>query len=242
MRLIVCAFLAAAVAAASPAAAQAPSEAAVIDAFGKIAFGTEYSDDSDPRLQKWTGPVRWRAYEYVELAEDERQFLDRHIARLARLTGLDFVPAATGAEANFVILFVPEWRYRRTIERQLAPSRLHLLDRLAGTSCLGLLRNHRITHVIEDAVAIIPVERARARGLMRSCIAEETTQVLGLLNDSSEVPGTLFDDNGTARDLTPLDEIMLRLLYQPEMRPGMSRAEALSTARSLLPRLLSPPR
>lgn len=106
----------------------------------------------------------------------------------------------------------------------------------ASTACLGFLRHHRATFAIKFAVAIIPVERARARGLMRSCIAEETTQVLGLLNDA-EVPGTLFNDAGDARDLTPLDEMLVRLLYHPSLRPGMRRAEALEAARRALPSL-----
>jgi hypothetical protein len=159
------------------------------------------------------------------------------MARLARLTGLEVAPAASWPEANFVVLFVSEDRYRATIERYVARSRRHLLPRFLTTACLGLLRHDRATFEIEDAVAIIPLDRARARGLVTSCIAEETTQVLGLLNDSDEVPGSLFNDQGAARDLTPLDELMLRLLYHPRLRAGMRRPEALEIAREVLPAL-----
>jgi hypothetical protein len=213
-----------------------PSDAAILDAFGKIALGNEFVAEADPRLQKWVQPIRWRAYEYVPLAEDERAFLERHIARLARLTGLDVAPAPRWPESNFIILFVPEERYEATIERYIAPGRRNMLVRFARTSCIGVLRHHRVTFEIEFAVAIIPVERARARGLMQSCIAEETTQVLGLLNDS-EVPGTLFNDSGDARDLTPLDEMLVRLLYDPGLKAGMRRGEAMAAARAALPKL-----
>ena len=221
-----------------PAAARAdaPSDAAILDAFAKIAFGGEYEAKPDPRLQKWAQPIRWRAYEALPLAVDERAFLERHMARLARLTGLEFAPAPTWPEANFLILFVSEDRYEATIERYLAPARRHLLGRLAATACLGLQRHHRASFEIELAVAIIPVERARGRGLMNSCVAEETTQVLGLPNDA-EIPGTLFNDSGDARDLTPLDEMLVRLLYDPALKPGMRRDEALAAARAVLPRL-----
>ncbi len=218
------------------AAADPPSDADILDAFGKIAFGNEFVAEADPRLQKWVQPIRWRAQEYVPLEGSERGFLERHIARLARLTGHDIAPAESWPQANFVVLFVSEERYEAAIERYLAPRRRHLLPRLARTSCLGLLRNHRITSAIEFAVAIIPVERARARGLMSSCIAEETTQVLGLLNDA-EVPGTLFNDAGHARDLTPLDELLVRLLYDARLEPGMRRDEAIAIAREALPKL-----
>lgn len=216
------------------ASAEPPSDATVLDAFGKIAFGNEYVSEADPRLQKWAQPIRWRVYQELSLESGERSFLDRHLERLRRLTGLAFSEAERWPEANFLVLFVSEERYASWIERYMAPSRRHLLARLAGTSCLGFLRHHRITFEIELAVAIIPVERARARGLMNSCIAEETTQVLGLLNDA-DVPGTLFNDASDARDLTPLDELLLRLLYDPRLKSGMRRREALAIAREVLP-------
>lgn len=219
-------------------AAELPAPAAILDAFAKIAFGNEYVAEADPRLQKWTKPIRWRAYEAVVLDAAERAFLARHITRLARLTGHDFAPAESWPEANFVVYFVSEQHYEAAIERYLAPDRRHLLPRLAGTACLGVQRNHRLTHEIEYAVAIVPVERARARGLMQSCIAEETTQLLGLPNDSDSIPGTLFNDKGGARDLTPLDEMLVRLLYHPRLRAGMRRGEALAIGREVLPALM----
>jgi hypothetical protein len=233
---------------AGPARTEAPgdptaaTDAVVLDAFAKIAFGNEYVAEADPRLQKWAQPVRWRSYEYLGLDEKERAFLEAHIARLARLTGLVFTPAPTWPETNFAILFVSEDRYLATIERYLAPGRRHLVSRFASTACLGLLRHHRLTLEIEFAVAIIPLDRARARGLATSCIAEETTQVLGLLNDSDDVPGSLFNDHGAARDLTPLDELLLRLLYHPRLHAGMRRREALAVAREVLPALRAPRR
>jgi len=217
--------------------AVAAADAVFLDAFAKIAFGNEFVAESDPRLQKWAQPIRWRSYEYVALNDAERGFLAAHIARLQRLTGLEFVPAESWPEANFIILFVSDDRYPAMIERYLAPGRRHLLPRLAATACLGVLRHHRLTFEIEHAVAIIPLDRARARGLATSCIAEETTQVLGLLNDSDEVAGTLFNDRGDARDLTPLDELLVRLLYHPRLRAGMRRPEALKVAREVLPAL-----
>ncbi len=224
--------------AAAPAAAEGPGAAQVLDAFARIAFGNEYEADHDPRLQKWTEPVRYRIGEIAPLDEAERAFLYRHLHRLERLTGLDVAPAPWREEANFLVLFVPEARYAETIERYIAPARRHLLPRFAGTACLGLLRNHRVTHAIVQAVAIIPIDRARDRGLAMSCIAEETTQILGLLNDSDDVPDTLFNDKSNARDLTPLDEMMVRLLYHPRLLPGMKPAEALGIAREVLPELL----
>lgn len=220
----------------SAANAGEPSGAAVLDAFGKIAFGTEFAADADPRLQKWLRPIRWRRYEYMPLTDAESAFLQRHMERLKRLTGHDIAEARSRAETNFAIVFVREDRYADMIERELAAERRHLLERHARTTCLGLLRNDRATFEIETAVVIIPLDRARGRGLATACIAEETTQGLGLPNDA-DLAGTLFNDRGDARDLTPLDELLVRLLYDPRLKPGLRRGEALAIARAVLPKL-----
>ncbi|HEY7609092.1 MAG TPA: DUF2927 domain-containing protein [Alphaproteobacteria bacterium] len=231
-------FLGVLILAALPAAAAAepPSDAAVLDAFARIAFGDELVPDPDPRLQKWARPIRWRSFESLSLEDGERAFLERHIERLARLTGHDLAPATSWPEANLVILFVAEERYEATLARYLAPQRRDLLPKLAATACAGLVQHHRVTFEIEFAVAIVPLDRARARGLATSCIAEETTQVLGLPNDV-DLEGTLFNDKGKARDLTPLDEMLVRLLYDRRLKSGMRRGEALAAAREILPEL-----
>lgn len=226
-------------AAATPSAAETLSAEKMLDAFARIAFGNEHEPDADPRLQKWVSPIRWRAYEAVPLTEGERGFFNRHIERLAGLTGLDFAPAESWPDANFIVYFVEEAGYEAALARHLDPNRRHLLPRLAATTCAGVQRNHRVTHALEYALAIIPVERARARGLVEACIAEETTQLLGLPNDADDVADTLFNDKGNARDLTPLDAMLVRLLYHRRLQPGMRRAEALAVARGVLPGLLA---
>ena len=71
---------------------------------------------------------------------------------------------------------------------------------------------------------------------VRRCIVEETTQALGLLND---IPGsalTLFDDRFDRRrtELTAYDEMFLRVLYNPEIKLGMTGDELRRVARRLI--------
>lgn len=70
----------------------------------------------------------------------------------------------------------------------------------------------------------------------RRCIVEETTQALGLVGD---IPGstiTLFDDRPERRrtELTEYDEMFLRVLYNPEIKLGMTGADLRTTARRLI--------
>ncbi len=228
------AFVFLALLALAPAATAERTDREVIDAFVQIAFGNEFERIADPRLAKWLQPLLYVVVETEPLAAHERGYLAGHMARLAALTRLDMRAVEDRVAANFEILLVAQSDYETAVERRLAPSRRHLLTRFAATNCIGFLRRHRWTHEIRSATVIIPVDSARKKDLLTACIAEETTQVLGLLNDSDQLADSLFNDHGDARDLTPLDELLLQILYHPKLAPGMRPDEA----RAALPDVL----
>ena len=63
-------------------------------------------------------------------------------------------------------------------------------------------------------------------------IREELTQSLGLFKDSWEHSDSIFYEGWTTTDkYGPLDEATIRLLYQPQLVPGMDRNQV----RSLYP-------
>ena len=63
-------------------------------------------------------------------------------------------------------------------------------------------------------------------------IRKELTQSLGLFKDSWEHSDSIFYKGWTTTDkYWPLDEATIRLLYQPQLEPGMN----LSQVRSLYP-------
>ena len=52
------------------------------------------------------------------------------------------------------------------------------------------------------------------------------TQGLGLPNDSPKARPSIFNDDEEFALLTDQDEMLLRILYSSELRPGMTAAEA----------------
>jgi hypothetical protein len=75
--------------------------------------------------------------------------------------------------------------------------------------------------------AVMVLIRAEHPPLTRlSCVHEEMAQAMGLPNDSPEARPSLFNDSLEFAFLTEHDEILLRMLYDPRLRPGMSLAEA----------------
>ena len=73
----------------------------------------------------------------------------------------------------------------------------------------------------------------------RHCIAEELTQAMGLSNDSSLIANSIFNDDSRQALLAPWDTLMLRVLYDPRIRPGMSRYEAMPVVRQIIGTLLA---
>ena len=79
------------------------------------------------------------------------------------------------------------------------------------------------------AVALIRAEHPKL--LMQSCIHEEVAQGLGLANDSPRARPSIFNDDDEFALLTRHDELLLEMLYDPRLRPGMTAAEAMPIVR-----------
>lgn len=62
--------------------------------------------------------------------------------------------------------------------------------------------------------------------MQRACIEEELAQGLGLANDSPYARPSIFNDDDEFATLTSMDEVMLQMLYDPSLRPGMTLDQA----------------
>jgi len=79
---------------------------------------------------------------------------------------------------------------------------------------------------------VIVLIRAEHPPLTRlSCVNEEMAQAMGLPNDSRAARPSLFNGDLEFALLTEHDAVLLRMLYDPRLRPGMSVDEV----RPLLP-------
>ena len=74
--------------------------------------------------------------------------------------------------------------------------------------------------------------------LRLSCIHEEIAQGLGLSNDSPAARPSVFNDDEEFGLLTTHDEFLLRILYDPRMRPGMNEIEAREQAELIASELM----
>ena len=213
----------------------------VVESFMQIAFYAEYADRGGrlvpvataSRMQRWERPVAIRviagpAVPAAQAAQD-RANITGFAARLARVSGHPV--AVTAGGGNFTVLILTEDERRafgprlNQIMPGLSPATVGVILNMApSTYCLVVARAANGSNVYAQAVAVI---RAEHPDLLRlSCIHEELAQGLGLANDSPRARPSIFNDDEEFALLTRLDEVLLKILYDPRLHPGMTETEA----------------
>ena len=213
------------------------------ETFVRIALYDEYqpgtggriaaSQSSGTTLRRWTGPVRvglrFGASVSAEMRATDTARVDSYLSRLAQVTGHPI--RLDDANPNFFVYIVSEDERRalgpamRAAMPGLGPSDISGLTQMPqSTYCAVLAQSRGQTGVYTRAFAVI---RAEHPDLLRlSCIHEEVAQGLGLPNDSPRARPSIFNDDEEFALLTRMDEAMLRLLYNPALRPGMTEEQA----------------
>lgn len=143
---------------------------------------------------------------------------------------------------NFIVLFAPQvvddvlGRYR-SVGRGFFKSDLEMDETVRasanGAVCYGIVRHDQAG--IISALLVIPT--AAPRATLHQCIVEEMSQALGLFNDSDAAQSSIFNDHSPYVDLTEQDQIMLRLLYDRRLTPGMTEVEATPILQKILAEL-----
>ncbi|MGP3695825.1 DUF2927 domain-containing protein [Rhodobacter sp. NSM] len=209
--------------------------------FVRIALYDEYERQGggfaqrevESRLRRWEAPVRV-GLRFGPSVPDERRATDRarissYLARLSKITGHPIGLSESGV--NFWLHVVAEDE-RRALGPQIAEALPSLsASEIAGitqmsttTYCLVYALSDDTTSVYNRAFAVI---RSEHPDLLRlSCLHEEIAQGLGLANDSPTARPSIFNDDEEFALLTTQDELMLKILYDRRLRPGMTIEEA----------------
>lgn len=212
--------------------------------FRRIAFYGELPNGPAPAgapvtLGKWRGTVVWHVGGDGARPSD-RVKMTRLAAQLAPLTGLRFEEAPGARDAIMEIAVLTDAGRRALRDRYAAQGReeeRRLVERwIAAPTMLCFAATWRDEDVpgAYDRRALIGI-RAELPDLWReSCFDEEVAQALGLINDYDRARPSVFNDDEEFAFLTTHDEALLRLLYDPRLRPGMTEAEAVPILRRIL--------
>nr|WP_235971011.1 DUF2927 domain-containing protein [Palleronia pontilimi] len=224
--------------------------------FARVALFQEYDTvsgrliqrETSSRLHRWAGPVRLEArfgagVDPAKAARD-RNAIVALSGRLARATGHPISAVSSGG--NFTVFTVTEDERRalgpelRRLVPGLSASTLQsVLDLPRSSYCVVFALDPTDTGRYTRAVALV---RAEHPDLLRlSCLHEEIAQGLGLSNDWPGARPSIFNDDEEFALLTTMDELLLRILYDPRLSPGMTAATAMPVVERIAAELVGGP-
>lgn len=197
------------------------SAAALANAFVELAV-SESHRASGGSVKKWGGPVSYGIVHHVGEHEVHERLVHIHMRHLHQLTGVDFRRAENLSQANFLVVLTSEDRLADDMRTFLDPTGKRLAERAFRNSvCIASIRSDA-TGTIRKAVTLIPVDRARGKGDLVGCVAEELTHMMGLIKDTRLPLPSIFNHAPSRCFLSGLDGVLLRMLYDPRIRPGMT--------------------
>ncbi|MGB0903892.1 MAG: DUF2927 domain-containing protein, partial [Mangrovicoccus sp.] len=221
----------------------APFDAATIATnFIRIALYEEYTPvggrlvarEKEALLRRWARPVRLQVIFGDSVPEPRREadlaIVDELAQRLSIASGH---PVRRVTRSGNFVVFVVNEDERLTLDRQLnaaipgLPSSVRntILDLSPSILCVAVgFSNSSDNASYSRAVAIIRAEHPPL--LRKACFHEEITQGLGLPNDSDQVRPSIFNDDEEFALLTRHDEYLLKILFDPRLKPGMGLSEA----------------
>jgi len=210
--------------------------------FEQVVFYDEYgpgggltaSTQGPGKLRRWDAPVRIKTAFGPSVSAPNRLTFSDEVAgytkRLARISGHPI--STTGGKANFHVIFASSddreaiAQTIRALRPDMQDSTLNLfLTPPRSTHCLVVAYANAVgSQTYGQAIALIRAEHPDQ--LRLSCIHEELAQGLGLANDSPAARPSIFNDDDEFSLLTSHDEMLLKMLYDPRLRSGMSASEA----------------
>ena len=202
------------------------------DGFFKIAFNAELQLGAPAeRVRKFDEPVRIfvlnkglpdRRSEIAAIVDDIR----------TRVNHLDVAITNDRNAANFTVSLVAERDLKRTIRARYGHEKANQIERSLSPQCLSGIGKDQLFR-IRRAEVILPVDAGEFA--FYDCAYEELLQALGAINDDRSVPWTMFNDEVQMGFFDVYDQYLLNILYDPRVRPGMTKEEVSAIFPEILP-------
>lgn len=207
----------------------------IADLFERVVFTHE--EGAKMPIQKWERPITISVItNYIPMPYPELgSFND-----LAR-TKLNQLEELTGQD----VVFLPDNDYSAALRINIVnnpdfwPAEVasYLREQWRGVwSCGGINRKNetKVSHVL----VFINLAYVTGPAMLEGCMIEEVTQGLGIPGyiDSADggIAESIFNDRIGWTDLTPVDKIIIKTLYDPRLKPGMNREQAMPIVRRVI--------
>jgi hypothetical protein len=207
------------------------SNAELKDGFFKTAFRAELQfDRPSERIRKFDEPVR--VFVINRGTPDRSADIERIVDDIhGRVNHLDLAMTADRTKANLVVTLVRTRDFAQTIRSRYGIAKSRKIQQALRPQCLsGIGKDESFR--IRRAEVILPVDAGDFQ--FYDCAYEELLQALGLVNDDSSVPWTMFNDDVQMGFFDIYDQFLVNMLYDPSVRPGMTKSEV----ENLLPKVM----
>ena len=204
----------------------------ITDGFFKIAFGAELQlGKRVERIRKFDEAVRVFVFDQGE--HRRRAEIATIVADIAaRVDHLDLAMTDDLQAANLVVMLVRKRDLKQTIRSVYGRNKARQIERSLSPQCLsGFGRDER--YRIRHAEVILPVDADDF--VFYDCAYEELLQALGPNNDDNSVPWTMFNDDVQMGFFDVYDQYLLNILYDPRVRPGMTKDQVAKLLPEVLP-------
>lgn len=191
----------------------------VILYFNEVCLDAEFTHSGDPsRIQKWISPITY-CLQGSPTPED-LETLNNFTAWLNSMDGFPGIYQSQElAEANLRIHFCS-----RDEMADLMGSGFYSMD--------GAVTFWYMDDVIYDAIICYRTDLDQY--LRNSVILEEIYNGLGPVQDTAlRSDSIIYSEFSEPQELTPMDELILRLLYHPDIQCGMDKAACEAVIRNL---------
>ncbi|HID83277.1 MAG TPA: DUF2927 domain-containing protein [Chromatiales bacterium] len=177
--------------------------------FLEIALGSEYGNRR-ARIKKWQKDIHIKVK--GQPTQADLQTLKQVVEDLNALITPDIRLAENNT--NMEIYFIPERQFSET-EKHYKPKNLGFFWARWNPTTYAINRSR----ILISSTGITQQERSHL-------IREELTQSLGLMNDSSRYPDSIFYQPWSrVTNFSEIDKAIIKLLYQKDIEPGMNRSE-----------------
>jgi len=189
--------------------------------FNEIALESEF-DNSSENVIKWTKPMKLYILKDKEY-EQQVSFIKNTVETINEITQDDFkIELMSDLKESNSVIFLCEREKAIELDSALFEG---ISEDFSGLSLAEFNNRFEIysSRIFIDVTE--PIE------LQKSVILEEITQSLGLLNDSEKYTNSIFYekqyiDNNSNYEYSKEDIEIIKLLYHPYMKPGLTKVEA----------------
>lgn len=193
-----------------------------VELFMTVSFLNEATGRSRNSVVKWNSPIN--IYSGI-VGDNHESYLREIIALLSQSTGLNIEISGTAKGSDIIIQslsFDDIVTFTRRAKNDALNSTIRRWAVEPGSPCMFFINPSKSGEITGAGIFI---KEDTPTGVIRACIAEELAQSLGLIGDSQDSSGTIFSDKSPDIELTRTDLLLLRVLYDRKIVPGMTRTE-----------------